>query len=195
MLEISNVNVHVLELIALPMALILLSTSIRARMTVANKAAIGAYAVASSAVLGSILISGLVAMDPGAVLLKGVLKWVEIIGLSWVVLTYCSSMRRFQQIWIILILTTLLTIVGTFYLDFVRPYFSGEFTSWPRSSVILTAFRRISGADALLVVVLTAPFRARRWGRLMGLVCLALTLLSLSRSQYQSSLRFGKAPA
>jgi O-antigen ligase len=183
-LEIGDYNIHLLEFVLIPWAIIKAPALARLEITLSAAGRyLTFYVIASLALLASVAVSSVDAVNPNAVWVRGFLKWLEIIGLNVVVFLACRSAADVRRFWKLLILACALSGVSLFFLDFVRPLLTGEYASWAENHVALMALRRLPGNDALLVFSLVFPFskgsRSLRW---LSATMIAVCLFSMSRT-------------
>lgn len=182
MFELSGFNFHILEVIIVPFVIILMSTLPFFQVKVISKKQLNVYILFVFLFLASIVISLFNAINQQAIFFRAIPKWIEIFGLSLFVFLFCSSKKKFKHIWWILILSIILNAIGIFYLDFWKPYLSGEFSSWQKSQILLMAFRRISGNDFLLILAFILPFWRKNFViKTISLFVITLIIISLSR--------------
>lgn len=140
------------------------------------------YLLAVFLFLISILLSFYGAIDKKAVM-KAFLKWIEIFGLSILVFLYCSSIRRFKQIWWLLILILFVKIcIGL--IEATTEIQKGLYWYWE--------LRQIPAYSALFLLALRLPFPEKHFSiALVSVLLSILVALSLTRGAWLGLIAVG----
>ncbi len=131
--------------------------------------------------LFSILLSSFSAINEKAAV-KALLKWIEIFGLSVLVFLYCSSMKRFKQIWWLLVLV--------FASDILVVIIKAPLLHYGINYSILRQQFPAYGLLFLLSLVMPFSVRSRSVTLLSGLLSISI-ILSLTRGAWLGLLIIG----
>lgn len=183
MIELFNFNFSILEFVILPLSVLLLpALTFGPRPKVRCKGLLELHYAAAYLLLVSIVLSSFGAIDQRAVWVRGLGKWLEVFGVSLAVFVYCRSVRQVRHVWLLIIVASILSGIGGFYLNFWRQYSAGGFGGLPVSAVALAAARRLPGYSAVSVLALVLPWADRgRLRRLLVALLLFVALASLSK--------------
>jgi len=181
-IEIFGVWFNIFEFFVIPLFILLAPVLLLTRAKIKGKGLLSMYLLTASLFLVSILLSFYGAIDKGAVA-KAFLKWIEIFGLSILVFLYCSSIKRFKQIWWLLILILFVNICISLI---------GATTEIQRGICWYWRLRQISAYSALFLLALILPFFEKSFPiALMSVFLGILVVLSLTRGAWFGLIAIG----
>jgi len=171
--EIFGITFNIFEFIVIPLFILITPAVLHSKFKVKSKVLIEMYLLIIILFLCSILVSTYNAIDKWKVA-KAFLKWMEIFSLSIFVFLYCSSIKRFKQIWWLLILILLSDILITItLLALVDPQIS------------YSILRQLPAYSSLFLLSLILPFSIHsRFITIVSVLLGVLILLSLTRGTW-----------
>jgi len=167
-LKFFGVEFHPLELIAVPLLFIFVylyitvsnQTKIKLR-NIKSKVYLHLFISMAALFVASVVLSYFYALNQKMVL-KSLLKWLEIFGLAGLTFLYSSTSRKFKQLWWLLLIVYALDIIVSLVNIGLKVHV-----------LTYTSFRHFPGYSALFLLSLVLPFVHK------PLVLLATAILSL----------------